>query len=107
MVCADETHCLQSGNTPIGDAILLATSDGGASWSTTLHLEYPVNFVIGVACTTGLTCVAGGSLGVLFRSTDGGQTWSELDLAVTRNNFARSEERRVGEEGRSRWAPDH
>jgi len=88
MVCADETHCLQSGNTPIGDAILLATSDGGASWSTTLHVQYPVNFVIGVGCATGLACIAGGSLGVLFRSTDGGQTWSELDSAVTRNNFA-------------------
>jgi len=86
--CADESHCLQSGNTPVGDAILLATADGGSTWTTTLHVQYPVNFINTIGCTTGLVCVAGGSLGVLYLSSDGGLNWSELDTAFTRNNFA-------------------
>ena len=88
IACSDELHCAQDGNTPVGDAILLDTSDGGASWSSTLHVQYPVNFVGVLGCTTSLVCLAGGSLGVLYRSGDGGQTWNELDVAFTRNNFA-------------------
>src|SRR2546430_17162483 len=31
----------------------------------------------------------------------------EFDAVATEENLLRSEERRVGEEGRSRWSPDH
>lgn len=88
IACADESHCVQSGNTPVGDAILLATPDGGATWTTSLHVQYPVNFINTIGCTSGLVCVAGGSLGVMFLSNDGGSNWHELDAAFTQNNFA-------------------
>ena len=32
---------------------------------------------------------------------------SDIDIAVTGGDFARSEERRVGKECRSRWSPYH
>src|SRR2546427_12927197 len=47
------------------------------------------------------------SVSVTVKDDDGGS--GSDSLAVTVNNVppTRSEERRVGEEGRSRWAPDH
>src|ERR1035438_216442 len=48
--------------------------------------------------------------GLLVVSGDGGHDKSRQMLAGERllgSPFQRSEERRVGKEGRSRWAPDH
>src|SRR2546430_17325304 len=42
----------------------------------------------------------------MSRSVDGGETWSQTETVFDRPD-ARSEERRVGKESRSRWSPYH
>src|SRR5256885_15558989 len=62
-----------------------------------------------------LCAVRAGHLGpTVFRSTDFGRTWKEAERPPAfpkagpgEKGLARSEERRVGKEGRSRWSPYH
>ncbi len=84
--CSDQTHCAQTAISPSGDGILLATVDGH-NWIPTASAPAPTAF-ISVACASGgAICIAGGTIGALFLSTDAGQKWRELDSAVTRYNF--------------------
>ena len=45
----------------------------------------------------------------VLRSTNGGATWTQLGATtfISASGTARSEERRVGKECRSRWSPYH
>ena len=86
IACSDQTHCTQTATSPSGDAILLATVNG-RDWIPTASAPSPIAF-IGLGCESGgALCIAGGTIGALFMSTDAGKNWKELDAAVTRYNF--------------------
>ena len=86
IACLDELHCFQTGSTPTGDGLLLKTVDG-STWQNRVSVAYPVT-LLGLACKVGRAfCMAGGSDGALLISSDSGGKWSELDTAITRENF--------------------
>lgn len=88
--CADSLHCWVGGDNGLGSTGIIATSDGGSTWTTeSLPTTTPPNEDIwGIACPTIQVCWLDGmwdngnatySLAV-ERTTDGGATWAPVTI---------------------------
>src|SRR5258708_14163858 len=89
-------------------AATLLASLAGTAVSGTLQAQLNITVKVnGLAVVTDLAAVTGGFTGTI------GLTWTEPRRSAGIVPFtydvraSRSEERRVGKEGRSRWSPDH
>ncbi len=100
--CGDPTDCVASFFGDDGSSTeILASTDGGQSWSEANASGLPAAFVTGVSCPTASVCWAGGlnrasggsagsgpiaiklgpdAEGVVASTADGGQTWQSAQL---------------------------
>jgi photosystem II stability/assembly factor-like uncharacterized protein len=92
--CQSDSDCMVAGGvTATGQpGAVLATTDGGSSWTTSFTFPYAVSSLIAVSCPTASVCMAAGGLtnatsaegptgpGVVVTSTDGGSTWATESL---------------------------
>jgi hypothetical protein len=94
IACTSGSHCVAVGRNDQGDGGIFVTEDGGRKWSSAA-LPDDVEFVSNVACPDVSSCIAVGAAGnfplgaetgdadaVVFRSSDGGRTWTELAAAA-------------------------
>lgn len=80
--CSSASDCVAGGSTNYlarpgeasGDAQIISTSNGGATWTASSDLSGSDWPVLGVSCWSTSDCVAAGN-GALY-STDGGSTWT-------------------------------
>jgi len=87
MSCSNAQDCLATEvpNGQGGDYALVSTEDGGKSWAP-LDGNLPSDLtLLSIACPTMSNCSVAGSddstgTGVVFNTTDGGQTWNSVPL---------------------------
>ena len=74
---ADDTHGWRYGGGSEGpDGFILHTGDGGATWA--VQSDNPGSFISDISCVDSQHAWACGEYGVLLKTTDGGEHWSEL-----------------------------
>ena len=82
--CGDDQHCWAVGFGGGTTAAIVATADGGSTWSAQV-VPSSVSVLAAVSCSDKLDCLAVGSAGAtgaVAATTDGGATWtSETDPA--------------------------
>lgn len=100
-VTCNETYCLSVSNTRMATAIytskVFRSDDGGVSWSAGVPL--PANgptktrSAIAIDCDPAdvaqRACYAAGAGGGVWRSMDGGRSWTALDQPARRGSYAR------------------
>lgn len=59
-----------------GDRVILATTDGGASWVDRTPADLPQVPLTAVSCPASAVCTAVGYCGMIIGTTDGGATWT-------------------------------
>jgi len=83
--CPTTSLCLavgfDSSSTGGNAAVILRSTDGGASWSPQ-SLAFTATYLFGVSCSSASTCVAVGRNEILT-TTDGGATWTLRSPAAT------------------------
>lgn len=77
--CPSPVDCFAVGYSTTGAGRILATTDGGATW-TNQAVPAGVIDLIGIACPSTIDCYATGrttgTTGVVVKTTDGGTTWT-------------------------------
>ncbi len=85
LVCTTAATCILAGSastTDGGRASTFTTAvspDGGRTWTTHPTAIPVVHHVLGFACASSATCIAGG-WGFLLHTSDGGTTWSSTSV---------------------------
>ncbi|MEO1518879.1 MAG: YCF48-related protein [Bacteroidota bacterium] len=67
---------------------LYLTQDGGQSWTTTVPRDLGMSFIRSVSTPAPNTLYAADGIGMMLRSFDGGQNYSQLPIGSGNNNHA-------------------
>ena len=67
--------CYATGAVVSGNAVMLGSTDSGATW--TPQASNSVLALSGIACVDDLDCFAGGAIGTVVATHDGGVTWAQ------------------------------
>ncbi len=88
VTCPSTLHCYAVGTDRIGLGQIMATTDGGNSW-TDQAVPSGVTYLEGIACSSTSDCVAVGSHnpGVILATTNAGTTWSIADSVTSASSM--------------------
>ena len=98
--CTDANHIWASGSY----GRVMRTTDGGQNWSVSIVSD-PVMVMQGIKFVNNqVGWIAGewASMGILFRSTDGGVTWQQAERALRPAHSSRGSPRSADRNG-GRW----